>query len=82
MTVLNTPSLSIGYAGLDFQKLKPPQKSITARTRGGFAQIAVNHEPDFAGKGWNSLMDLDEVAVLFPEKAGQAGHTDTGSHSN
>lgn len=48
----------------------------------GFAQIAVNYEPDVAREGWNVLMDSDEVTVSFPNKAGQAGHAHGGPHGD
>ena len=50
--------------------------------RGGFAQIAVNHEPDVARKARNALVDADEVAVSLPEKARQAGHAHAGPHGD
>jgi hypothetical protein len=40
----------------------------------------MNHEPDVAREGRDLLIDPDEIAVSFPKKARQAGHTDPGPH--
>jgi hypothetical protein len=50
--------------------------------RWGFAQVAVNREPNIAREGWNGRIDADEIAVAVPEKAGQAGYTRSGPHGN
>jgi hypothetical protein len=42
----------------------------------------MNQEPDVACEGWSAVVDADEIVVSVPEKAGQAGHTDTGPHGN
>jgi hypothetical protein len=47
-----------------------------------FAQVAVNHEPDVAREIWNVLIDPDNIVVSFSQKAGQAGHTHPGPHSD
>src|SRR5262245_28993150 len=50
--------------------------------RRGLPQVAVNHEPDVARKGWHVLMDADEIVVFVSEEAGQAGYTYPSPYGN
>src|SRR5690349_1133419 len=50
--------------------------------RRSLPQVAVNHEPDIARKGRDTLADADEIARAVAKEARQPGHADAGLRSN
>lgn len=50
--------------------------------RRGPAQVSVNQQPDVARERQNVFSDPDEIAILVPDEAGQAGYTYARPHGD